>query len=490
MVMKTPLQSQNQKLEKAHGDLHQLYQSADISSLDTAETRLFAKRQRGIVLSAVGFKRLQAAVVAVEVKENYGERFTQEELSDRMRVSTKTLSRLWSLTAGLDQRTLNLCFSAFNLELTKEDYATMSSFSEKSDLYLMAQLPANLEAVDRSRFHKYPNGPEPLNSTFYIPRPQIEELAYQEITQPGCFIRIKAPKEMGKSSLMYRVLAHGRTLGYQTINLDMNRVDTSILTNVDKFLRWFCKSVSVQLNLEPKLNDYWDEEVGSKLSCSVYFQAYLLEHLDRPLVLALNEINRIFEYPELAQEFLSLLRSWHESAQQEEAWQKLRLVVVYSTEIYLTLDINQSPCNVGLPLHLPEFTCSQVQELALRHGLDWQQGDQAQQLMAMVGGHPALVRIALYHLCRQEVTLSQLLQQASTEAGIYSAYLRRHLTTLQENPELATALEAVITAQQSIFLEPVLTYKLESQGLVKLNWDGVTISRELHRLYFQQHLFR
>lgn len=194
--------------------------------------------------------------------------------------------------------------------------------------------------------------------------------------------------------------------------------------------------------------------------------------------------------PKLAQEFLPLLRSWHESAQQELAWQKLRLVVAYSTEIYIPLDINQSPCNVGLPLQLPEFTRSNVQELALRHGLDWRVGNQTQQLMAMVGGHPALVRIAFYHLCCTDMTLSQLLQEASTQAGIYGTHLRRQLITLQKNPELVNALEAAIAAEGSISLEPILAYKLESMGLVKLNPDGVIISRELYRNYFHKHLFK
>jgi len=484
--MITPRSSQIQEFEKASCDLDPTSRYVQIPH-DTEGRQQFSKRSRGMVLSREGLKRLQAAIVAAELKENYGNRFTTEELSDRIRVSTKTVSRLWSLTAGLDQRTLRLCFSAFELQLTAEDYSTFGSCAY-SHPDVEDQLP-NPKLVD-SRRYKYPSGPEPLNSTFYIPRPPIEELAYQEITQPGCFIRIKAAKEMGKSSLMYRILAHGQTLSYQTVNLDMNRVDASIFTNVDQFLRWFCKNVSQQLNLEPKQDDYWDEEMGSKLSCSIYFQAYLLARLDHPLVLALNEINKIFEYPELAQEFLPLLRSWHESAQSELAWQKLRLVMIYSTEICIPLDINQSPCNVGLPLQLPEFTRSNVQDLALRHGLDWRVGNQTEQLMAMVGGHPSLVRIALYHLCCTDVTLSQLLLAASTESGIYSSHLRRKLTTLQKNPELLNALEATLAAERSISLEPILAYKLESMGLVKLNPDGVTISRELYRHYFHKHLFQ
>jgi hypothetical protein len=113
----------------------------------------FSKRSRGIVLSRKGLKRLQVAIVPAEMKENYGNRFTIEELSDRMRVSTRTVSRLWSLTAGLDQRTLRLCFSAFDLELIAEDYTTLGSCAS-SHPHAIAQLP-NLKLV-YLRYYKYP----------------------------------------------------------------------------------------------------------------------------------------------------------------------------------------------------------------------------------------------------------------------------------------------------------------------------------------------
>lgn len=80
-------------------------------------------------------------------------------------------------------------------------------------------------------------------------------------------------------------------------------------------------------------------------------------------------------------------------------WQKLRLIVVDSTEIYVPLQLNQSPFNVGLPIQLAKFSLDQVQQLAQRYGLDWKDGE-ARQLMALVGGHLALVDIALYHLSR------------------------------------------------------------------------------------------
>jgi GGDEF domain-containing protein len=338
---------------------------------------------------------------------------------------------------------------------------------------------------------EFPNAPVSLDSRFYISRPPIEELAYAEITEPGSVICIKAPKRMGKSSLILRILAHAVNVGYKTVSIDFQQADKAVFANLDKFLRWFCANVSRELQLEPKLNDFWDEDMGSKISCSLYFQTYLLKSIETPLVLALNEVDWVFEYPEIAWDFLPLLRSWYEKAKQVEIWQKLRTVMAYSTEILVPLRVTQSPFNIGLPLRLPPFTKEQVQDLAQRHGLDWTDGSDAEKLVAMVGGHPYLVRLALYHLVGKgglESDLGQILQQAPTDTGIYREYLRQYVLMLQEEPRLADALSEIIAATEPVKLEPLVAYKLYSIGLVNLEGDRASVSCELYRLYFQQQL--
>lgn len=158
-------------------------------------------------------------------------------------------------------------------------------------------------------FLEFPSGPVPLSSLFYIERPPIEDRACAEISKPGSLIRIKAPKQMGKTSLMQRILAHARQTGLRTVLVSLQQADSHVFTSLDKFLRWLCANVSLQLNLKPRLNNYWDEDIGSKVSCTLYFQGYLLEEIDSPVVLALDEVNRIFEYPEISGDFLPLLRS-------------------------------------------------------------------------------------------------------------------------------------------------------------------------------------
>ncbi|PHJ54880.1 hypothetical protein VF14_34270 [Nostoc linckia z18] len=463
-------------------------------------------RSRGVVLSSVGLKRLQAAILAMEVAENYGQRLTLDKLGERMNISTKTLSRLLSLDTGVDQKTLKLCFSAFNLELTSQDYIILNEADkvqasqllslnlhrQKTSLYQSLTLDSfvNEQPKQLESFWPYPDGPVPLDSPLYIERPPIEELVYREIIQPGCVIRIKAPRQMGKSSLVLRLLAFAQKQGYRTANLNCYQIDSDSLTNLNKLLRGFCWHVARELDIDPNLNEMWDEEIGCKLSSTFYLQSYLLKQITTPIVLVLNEVDRFFEYPHIAQEFFALLRSWCEEAQQNHNWQKLKLVVVYSTEEYATLDINRSPFNIGLPIRLGEFTQEQIEDLARRHGLNWNSSKESSQLMSFVGGHPALIRISLYFLRSQELTLPELMTEAIANGGIYRYHLWRLWLQLQEKPTLAKTYAQLVKSPQSTFINPIEAYQLDSLGLIRFEGDRILPSCELYRAYFGKQLSR
>jgi hypothetical protein len=216
-----------------------------------------------------------------------------------------------------------------------------------------------------------------------------------------------------------------------------------------------------------------------------------LSETDAPLVLGLDEVDRVFEYPQIADDFFGLLRAWYEEAgygdSNSELWEKLRLVVVHSTEVYVPMNVNQSPFNVGLPIELPEFSQEQVQDLTRRHGLNWN-ANKVKLLMSIVGGHPYLVRVALYHLAQQETTLERFLDIAPTEAGLYGDHLRRHLWNLQQHPKLAVAFAKVVTASEPVELESVQAFKLHSMGLVQLQGNYVTPRFDLYRQYFSMKL--
>ena len=329
-----------------------------------------------------------------------------------------------------------------------------------------------------------PGGQVDVASQFYVERPPIEERCYQTIVQPSALIRIKAPRQMGKTSLMARILHHGARQGYCTVPLTFQLVDKGVFANLDKFLKWFCAYVGRELHLPNQLDDYWDEIFGSKVNCKDYFEKYILPQIDSPLILGLDEIDRVFQYPDIAEDFLGLLRAWHEESKRRDIWKKLRLIVVHSTEVYIPMNINQSPFNVGLPVDLPEFNSQQIQDLAARHNLNWSEAE-VEKLMTIVGGHPYLVRVALYHISRSDLTLDELKETAIADAGIYSDHLRRQLWNLEEYSELAQGMREIVAADSPVQLKAMQAFKLDSLGLVKLHGNECVPRCELYRQYFK-----
>ncbi|BAZ27542.1 TIR protein [Kalymmatonema gypsitolerans NIES-4073] len=329
-----------------------------------------------------------------------------------------------------------------------------------------------------------PEGQVDLASAFYVERPPIESHCYEAILKPGSLIRIKAPRQMGKTSLMARILHQASQEGSLAVSLSFQLADSKVFADLDLFLRWFCASVGRKLRLPNRLADYWDEIFGSKDNCTAYFEEYLLAQINEPLALGLDEVDLVYQYPEIAADFFGLLRAWHEEAKNRDVWKKLRLVVAHSTEVYIPMNINQSPFNVGLAIELPEFNAEQLQDLTRRHGLNWN-STKVEQLMAMVGGHPYLVRVALYRIARRDTKLEELLQVAPTDAGPFGDHLRRHWWNLKQHPELAMGMKQIVATSAPVQLEPIQAFKLKSMGLVDLENNYVVPRFNLYRQYFR-----
>ena len=330
------------------------------------------------------------------------------------------------------------------------------------------------------------DGQVPLNSPFYVERPPIEATCYTAILKPGILIRIKAPRQMGKTSLMSRILYQGEKQGYQTgfINL----WSRELFKNLDSFLESFCANVSLELGIEEKIDQYWKpQRYSSQTNCTNYFQSYLLKELKQPVILGLDEVDRIFQYSEIADEFFTMLRSWHEKGKNNKIWQKLRLVISHSQEVYISLDVNKSPFNVGLPIDLNKFSLAQVQDLVKRHGLQWSDTE-INQLMGMIDGHPYLVRTALYHIATNDLTLKQFLEIAPTEEGLYEDHLYRHLLILEENKQLKSAMLKLVNSDDAVTLEPTYAFKLKSMGLAESKGNKVIPLCNLYRIYFSDRL--
>jgi len=334
----------------------------------------------------------------------------------------------------------------------------------------------------------YKGKPYPQPSDYYVERPPSESICYETIVQPSALIRIKAPKKMGKTWLMNRIFYFAKAKGYHPLLLDLFIFNKSELINLDKFLRSFCANVAKQLHLPNQLSNYWEEMLGAGGSCTDYFEQYILPSVDQALVLGLDNVDHLFSYEEVAPSFFRLLRSWHEAGNRGEIWQKLRLVVAYSTKEYVTLNINESPFNVGRVIDLPEFDSKQLQDLARRYGLNWDD-TKIQQLEDMIGGHPYLAEQA-FDYCRnyQNTELAEVLRTAPTDEGLYQQHLRELWLKLQKNSDLAAAMKEIVDTNKPMRIEDNQAFQLESLGLVRRQSNDIEPRCNLYRLYFREHL--
>src|SRR5439155_1555272 len=157
-----------------------------------------------------------------------------------------------------------------------------------------------------------------------------------------------------------------------------------------------------------------------------FLEQEVLEHLTNPLVLIMDEVDRVFAFENYRNDFFSLIRSWHNKRAmiKSQAWKKLNIVLSYSTEAFLFITVlNQSPFNVGSDYTLTDFDRSQVERLNWQHGSPIQTTQEMDSIMELLQGHPFLVRKALYTRAVQKLSVDELLKRAYDDDGPFSDHL-------------------------------------------------------------------
>lgn len=393
-------------------------------------------------------------------------------------------------TAGVHESTIERWFDLLKLEPPKNgiDYVEITqNTSRKPSKNSNSPNPVN------------DINPEPLPLEIYVERPLLEKKCYEAMQKPGGLIRITAPKKMGKTMLLNKVLSmlinHG---GYKIGILRLSDFSSDELGNKETFFKSFCSSVSRELNLQDE-TESWNNKYpnsGAIIKASYYFEEYLLPNIQDNFVLAIEEIESLFPKLEIFDHFCQFIRSSHEKAAQPDKriWEKLRLIIVNSTKNYPHHNNNYSPCEgVGTDINdrvgLTFFTEEQVKTLLRNNQLDIQFSDQDfNYLMKLVNGHPYLTQLAFDYLKEtntNDINIPQLLDFAHKEQGIFSFYLKRQLNIVKINSDLMVAYKTVIMANEAVKISEIFRFQLHSLGLINLeDNDYCVVSCDLYRRYF------
>ncbi len=332
-----------------------------------------------------------------------------------------------------------------------------------------------------------PRGAVRTDSKYYIERP-FEDQFIQRVTDPGSLLRIRGPRQYGKTSLLARVINHARKNGHVVVGMDFQDFSENTLADRESMIWSFCNCIAEELDLEDELEDLWEKNPRKdpKQKARSFVRKVAFPRVDSPILIAMDEADRVFIHKEVSSDFFLMLRGWHEKGKTSQEWESLKMAISYSTEAMLAItDLNASPFNVGEEARIIPFSIEQVIILIERHGLSFQQS-QIEQLMELLGGQPYLIRRALYIIASGEYTFEQLMEKAVEHEGPFSDHLRHHLINVRQFEEISAALKDILNSGKC--KDSILAERLRASGLVIGTPPLVQPACGLYRNYFKDKL--
>jgi hypothetical protein len=317
--------------------------------------------------------------------------------------------------------------------------------------------PRWLDALDNS------GGAVRLTSPFYVER-DIDALACRAILKDGVTVRVEGARQTGKSSLLARLFQHARDEKLQAVYIDFQILDKRQFSDLDTLLLHLARLIAAKMKPNRQPSAYWDSGLGAKDKLTEFIAGEILDHLEKPLVLLFDEVDRVFEFAEYRSDFFGLIRSWHNARARDPLWQRLNLVLAYSTEAReLIRDGNQSPFNVGEVFTTSDFAAAQVRRLNEKHGSPVKE-KQVNTLIKLLAGHPFLIRKSLYEMAAARKDFQTLLRSAYDDDGPFGDHLRYYMWWLGNRPGAQMALKEAITT--GIVPSDSLFHSLRSAGLI------------------------
>lgn len=351
--------------------------------------------------------------------------------------------------------------------------AITSALAEPPEL-----LSDNLEPV---------GGAVPLDSPFYIVRPTDHEFL-TAIQHTESIVLIKAPRQMGKTSLLGRGVKLANELGRRWAMLDFQKLNSVQLSNEEVFYRLLAATLAKQYKFDYDFANEWIDVFGPNMNLDNFMRA-LLESSNLPCVWFMDEADKLFGSP-FASDFFGLVRSWHNSRATEPGglWHRLTVVISYATEAHLFIqNLNQSPFNVGRQIALESFTVDQTADLNRRYGLPLKSEDLVRQLQELVEGQPFLTRRALDVLKRGVMSFPELMERADHDDGPFGDHLKRILVSVSQLPNVLNAVQTPMDSAE--LLETDAYYRLLAAGVIVSSNDGkIRFRCELYRRYLDGHL--
>jgi len=331
-------------------------------------------------------------------------------------------------------------------------------------------------------------GAMPLDSKFYVER-RVDADFQTAIQRRDGIVLLKGPRQVGKTSLLARGLQTAREAGVRVLLTDFQKLVEPQLQNSDTFFLALAQMLARQLRLKISPKESWSNDYPASGNFENYFLDEILANIEEPVLWAIDEADKLFDYP-FSSEIFAMLRTWYNdrALNPDSPCTRLTLAIAYATESYLFIkEQNQSPFNVGTKLVLEDFTPKQVADLNQRYGTPLKNNKEIKQFHQLVGGQPYLVRCGLNDIVSHKLTLEEFISKADHDDGTYGDHLHRIVMLLNREEPLSQAMQRVLRGEPCPDYDSF--YRLRSAGILRGDSkDNVGLRCEIYGRYLKKHL--
>ena len=333
------------------------------------------------------------------------------------------------------------------------------------------------------------SGAIPIDDQLYINRHYDTELKKCAV-HGGQLVTIYAPRQTGKTSLLIRGLDAAKQHDGTSVLADMRLASNRwVRHSFNDSLRSFALLIAYHLDLDTLVTiSVWDRDTNSspQVKLTRMFEKHILPHVNNYLVLGLDEVDVLLKVG-FHTDFFSMLRAWNNLAASKKIWKKLTIIMCISTEPNLLIeDPFLSPFNTGVRLNLQDFSFSDVDTLNSLYGSPVSTVN-LNEFYDLLGGHPYLVRHALYTIATKPMKWQVFKRQLTTRNSIFESHLQRHLQLITSDKALTRTMKKIV--RKKAVNENISLMRLRKAGIIYADDNGHYACRcQLYQQYFQNRL--